>query len=355
MFGPPESPGTTLSGHDLRFPPALWVKDLKYLGPLFDEVTARSRIASLVRVEGEILTGNPKQDKLRCEHYAVSARKALVDVQREAATIVRQIAPSRKDRENNANDDSATRLCSALFILGLNRFKLGVLCLNGAAVSRGGTYRATQGLGVADGITPSERAGRDPNRQRHCYKRERKDALESVTTHYTFPLWDEATCLVLREPKLYLYDGNTPLNNETNLPAKPNQVCASHCKIWCSHMPVLAESMERDVKDVGRQKSEHGVKKALSHLTAKLDLLIALYVILEEEREEPAHVLPGPAFKQAWQLAMDRLDMVQVDYSTESAYKPGMHHGTKTDPEWSQQRGTLKSMERIAGQRKFMT
>ena len=110
MFGPPESPGTTLSGHDLRFPRASWVKDLKYLGPLFDEVTARSRIASLVRVEGEILTGSPKRDKLRCTHYTDSAHKALVDVQREAATLVRQIAPSRKDRENGSNDDSAESL-----------------------------------------------------------------------------------------------------------------------------------------------------------------------------------------------------------------------------------------------------
>ena len=111
MFGPPDIPGTTLSGHDLRFPRASWVKDLKYLGPLFDEVTARSRIASLVRVEGEILSlGAQNEIKLRCTHYADSAHKALVDVQREAATLVRQIAPSRKDRENGSNDDSAESL-----------------------------------------------------------------------------------------------------------------------------------------------------------------------------------------------------------------------------------------------------
>ena len=101
------------------------------------------------------------------------------------------------------------------------------------------------------------------------------------------------------------------------------------------------------------------MKKALAILVAKLDLLISLYVILEEERELPHHMVPSNEFKDAWLQALDRASQVQVGPTNATANRSdgagGVDYGSKCSPDWDERKRTLASMDKIAGRRKFMS
>ena len=65
----------------------------------------------------------------------------------------------------------------------------------------------------------------------------------------------------------------------------------------------MATQMEDCIRRVGRQKPRYDVVKALAFLVAQMDLLVAIYVNIEEDREQHAFSVPAYGWADRYRSA----------------------------------------------------
>ena len=322
----------------MRLPKATWPSTLKWCQPLFTEDLARARVSQLLDMQHK-MSGDPMIDARTLQAAAHTNFALLCKLQQLMHAVHRKIAT----KETNVAD--------VLFQLGVSRYKLGY-------VDRFRTARERKLNGDAEqihgAVAPADasrnvatvRTGRTTGRWLQHLRRLRERGVAMPRAYYTHPMVDSHTGEI--GPHIHLVA-------EWNV---VDGVSEKFCELAGdategggeSPLESLARELEGMLAVVGQRRKARSVAIALAKICMIVDVVVALYVLIEKEAGKPAAEVPCENFGDVWEEAQSQiLDFEAHQLTRDPAGR--WESELKDDPSWLKDNMTFGTIARLAGKR----